>query len=326
MINAEPDLISIVIPVHNGADFVLQTINSCRNQKNLSAELEIIAVNDASTDQTPELLADLEKSGVIRAIHFQNNKGVAAARNAGMKAARGGFIAFLDADDVMKPDKLSKQHHFFQSHPKTDLCFTAVEHIHDSGRYVKTFRIDCPEERQACMEAVFLGRISSFTSTIMFRKTALDVLGGMEESFRHLEDHDFLLRAFNALNVSYLPEPLSVRRLTSLGLSYSISEEQFIETRQAFYSRMTAMFPELIPVTRLYWAEAWFGLGRLFQKTHCRSKAMKWFVKSLGRKFSRSAFMMLIVSLLPWKVQNALEMSRWRALPDELDRLLNTHE
>lgn len=319
------DLISVVIPVHNGADFLQPTIQSCLSQKNLPVDLEIIIVNDASTDSTPELLSELAKYDSINVIHFEKNKGVAAARNQGIKSARGNYIAFLDADDVMEPDKLAIQYAEFQQNPNVDFIFTAVNHVHDNGEFCKAYVIDYPAIQTDRLKAVFLGHISSFTSSIIFRKNAVDKLGYMEESFRHLEDHDYLLRAIDKLNVKYLPEPLSIRRLSNQGLSYSISKEQFIETRTAFKDRILKYYPALQIHETAFWAEAYFGLGRLYQKNRQRFDALKMFYKSITCKYSKSAVILLVMIALPWKMQTNLEMRRWQPIPSRIRKLLDAN-
>lgn len=111
--------ISVIIPTYNRCWILKEAIDSVLSQK--FSDFEIIVVDDGSTDATNELLSTYGDQ--ITTIS-QQNKGVSAARNAGISFARGGYIAFLDSDDMWLPEKLSCQHDFFQSHPEALICQT----------------------------------------------------------------------------------------------------------------------------------------------------------------------------------------------------------
>ena len=102
--NSSKPLVSVIVPVYNGEDFLVDALASIRQQD--YCPLEIVIVNDGSTDGTVELAATLGQD--INWIQQQNN-GPSAARNAGLATARGEFIAFLDADDLWPPGKLQAQ-------------------------------------------------------------------------------------------------------------------------------------------------------------------------------------------------------------------------
>jgi GT2 family glycosyltransferase len=106
--NAEQPLVSIVIPCHNGARWLPATLDSALAQTH--RPLEIIAVDDGSTDETPAILTDYRTRhpAVVR-IHRQPNAGAAAARNHGLGQARGEFVKFLDADDLLSPESVAAQ-------------------------------------------------------------------------------------------------------------------------------------------------------------------------------------------------------------------------
>src|SRR5690349_13432849 len=101
--NQQP-LISVIVPVYNGSDFLSEAIDSIRQQ--MYGSIEIIVVDDGSTDSTPQIIESFANS--IQSIR-QDNAGPAAARNAGIRLAHGEVIGFLDADDLWPPDKLKIQ-------------------------------------------------------------------------------------------------------------------------------------------------------------------------------------------------------------------------
>ena len=100
-------LVSIIIPTYNDAKYILQAVNSALAQT--YKNIEIIVVDDGSTDNTKELLKNLKINYI-----FQENKGLSGARNTGMKLARGKYIALLDADDFYHLERLERQVNFLE--------------------------------------------------------------------------------------------------------------------------------------------------------------------------------------------------------------------
>lgn len=110
--------IAVVIPVHNGAAFLAEAIDSALAQSDLA--LDVLVVDDGSTDDSAAIATRYAPR--VRLIR-QENRGAAAARNAGVDATTGNFIAFLDADDVWYPGKLARQLAAFQADPSLDMVF-----------------------------------------------------------------------------------------------------------------------------------------------------------------------------------------------------------
>lgn len=110
--------VSVVIPVRNGAAYLAEAVTSVRAQTH--PVLEIIIVDDGSTDDTPAVIAALE--GDIRSVR-QATGGAGAARNHGASLARGDWLAFLDADDLWAPRKLELQLAWMREHPETEVVF-----------------------------------------------------------------------------------------------------------------------------------------------------------------------------------------------------------
>src|SRR5690349_3602213 len=96
--------VSVIIPTYNRAQFIARAVDSVLEQT--YKDFEIIVIDDGSSDNTQEILKAYE--GKIRYV-YQQNKGISAARNRGIQEAKGEYIAFLDSDDVWKPEKLSVQ-------------------------------------------------------------------------------------------------------------------------------------------------------------------------------------------------------------------------
>ncbi|MCE9642889.1 MAG: glycosyltransferase [Candidatus Andersenbacteria bacterium] len=121
-------LVSVVIPVYNAEHFLEQAIESILAQD--YAPLEIIAVNDGSTDASADILRTYAE--YIRIID-QKNSGVASARNKGFAAARGEYISFLDNDDIFLPRKISAQVEYLEKHPDIHMCVPLCEGFLENG-------------------------------------------------------------------------------------------------------------------------------------------------------------------------------------------------
>src|SRR4051812_49267097 len=98
-------LVSVVIPVHNAAEWIRETLNSVSAQTYPS--IEVVLVDDGSTDATPEILSSYGDR--VRVIANKTNQGVSVSRNIAIEAAKGAYIAFLDHDDLWHPQKIEKQ-------------------------------------------------------------------------------------------------------------------------------------------------------------------------------------------------------------------------
>ena len=121
---SNPPLISVIIPTYNNANFILNAINSVLNQT--FKNIEIIIIDDGSTDNTKTLLENLIQLGKIK-YYFQENKGLAAARNTGLRHSTGKFLKFLDADDILYPQQLDLQANHLINKEETVLSVTDYE-------------------------------------------------------------------------------------------------------------------------------------------------------------------------------------------------------
>src|SRR5712691_10864800 len=117
---AEP-MITVIIPTYNYAHFVDQAIQSVIDQT--YPDWECIVVDDGSTDGTRDVVARFVDNDARISYVFQDNKGLAAARNTGLKLARGRFIQFLDSDDLIEKEKLRRQLEFVEAHEELDIVY-----------------------------------------------------------------------------------------------------------------------------------------------------------------------------------------------------------
>jgi glycosyltransferase involved in cell wall biosynthesis len=208
---------SLIIPTFNHARFVGAAIDSALAQT-VSA-FEIIVVDDGSTDETPAVLA--RYAARVRVLR-QENRGLSAARNAGLAAAHGKFVSFLDADDVMAPTKLAAQLEVLErSHA---IGWTYCDVLMETVVTGATARAS---ERFGYASRALDGWLfpelihGNFIPAIapLVRRTALEVAGGFDERLTALEDWDMWLRLSLIAEARYTPAVLVTYRIRPDGMS-----------------------------------------------------------------------------------------------------------
>lgn len=195
-----PGRVSVVIPVYNRAPFVKYAVDSVLMQD--YHDVELIVVDDGSTDETPRILASY--GGAIRLLQ-QENQGVSAARNHGVAAAGGCFIAFLDSDDRWLPGKLSRQAAYMTHHPEVQICQTEEIWIRNGARVNPRNRHRKPSG-WIFEQSLALCLVSP--SAVMMTRILWDELGGFDTSLPACEDYDLWLRVSARHPVHLLPDTL----------------------------------------------------------------------------------------------------------------------
>lgn len=209
--------VSVIVPCFNAEDYVGQALDSALAQTH--GNIEIIVVDDGSTDSTPEILAGYaDRVRVLR----QQNSGSAAARNRGIDAATGELVAFLDADDFWFPEKLQMQvsHLVSCSDCAVVYCGWLTLSAGPDGRFpqpvrpapnVGDDRID--PERSGWLYHLLLQESVVHTSTAVFRRDVIESVGRFDESLRRGQDLDYWLRTSRVTQIHKLSAVLSVYRL-----------------------------------------------------------------------------------------------------------------
>src|SRR5262245_43590795 len=133
MKNMAQSLVSIIVPCFNSGAFIRESITSALEQT--YGELEVLVVDDGSTDRTRETVQSI-RDPRVRYLPMPARQGNYFARNQGLAQAKGGFVALLDADDLWTKDKLSRQMEVFAGHPDVGLCMTDHLVFEDAGTRV----------------------------------------------------------------------------------------------------------------------------------------------------------------------------------------------
>jgi glycosyltransferase involved in cell wall biosynthesis len=195
--------ISVIIPTHNRAPLLTRALNSVLAQTH--APLEIILVDDGSTDETPQLAADHFPQ--VRYI-FQPNRGVSAARNRGMEAASGEWLAFLDSDDEWLPDKLANQVEAIEADPVMRICHTEEIWVRN-GKRVNPMKKHAKSGGRIYRNCLPLCVISP--SSVMVHRSIFDEVGPFDDSLPACEDYDLWLRICAGHPVAFVETPQIVK-------------------------------------------------------------------------------------------------------------------
>jgi|GEM_PF-561031 len=201
--------ISILIVSYNYGRFLRQCIESVLGQT-CSEELEIVLVDDGSSDETAEVIRAFP---MVRYV-FQPHSGVAAARNRALREASGDFIAFLDADDIWKKDKLALQLQYLREHPDCEIVFTGYENFLENGV--------SPDEEWVKQNILFAAKNKTCLPTALFTRNVSLRCGAFDESFQQSEDTEWTSRLrYLGIQPGFLEDKLLMRRLHGQNLTKS---------------------------------------------------------------------------------------------------------
>ncbi len=238
-------LVSIVIPAYNAAAYVREAVDSALAQT--YAEKEVIVVDDGSTDGTAEVLASYRDAGAIVYVR-QENKGLSAARNTGIRAAKGEFIALLDADDIFLPDKIGRQVAYLLAHPECGVCYCDIYHFYEEEPE-KMRKLDY---RYYSGDEVFpnLLRMNFINPlSVVLRKSEIDRVGVFNESYRRSEDWEYWMRLVrHGVRFEHLPEILAKYRMRKASMSYDWRSE--IHRKRMTLQIMEAVNADMTPAER----------------------------------------------------------------------------
>ena len=181
--------ISVVVPTYNAEHTIFKTVKSV--QKQTFSDLEIIVINDGSTDRTLELLQSITDQRLK--IFSYKNGGLPVARNRGISHARGEFISFIDADDLWTPDKLELQLAALQQHPEAGVAYSWNSYFMD-GQEESVFPYDPVFFEGNVYDKLLVNNIVGNGSNILVRRKAIESVGEFEPTLKSCEDWDFYIR------------------------------------------------------------------------------------------------------------------------------------
>ena len=309
---ARPVTVSVVIPTHDRGRVVVEAIESALAQTH--PPLEVIVVDDGSTDDTAERVGRLRDARVryLRRPHA----GVSAARNAGIAAATGDLVAFLDSDDLWKPDKAEAEIAALARYPSAGGVFSDLEKV-DGATFVPSFMrrtrvfsrllaerayreglLLSPRALYLCL----LQEVPIKTPALTVRRSALERAGGFNEAWTSSEDWEFLLRFARRESLVYVDRPLAVIRISADSLRRRDQERgELMMLRLLASERRRVADPEARRAATVGIVE--------------RAKHLSWYYRDRGRRLAAArtclhAFRLvwqtelLLRALMVWAPQN----------------------
>lgn len=218
-----PELVSVIIPAYNAQRFLPMTLSSARAQT--YANIEIIVVDDGSTDATPEMAeAAAHVDQRVRVVH-QRNAGVAAARNRGIAEARGDYVAPLDADDIWHPRNLDLQMEALRAAgSETALSYAWFVSIDQYGRFLGLGRSNRLRLSREVVFGLMAGNFIGNGSSTVMRRSMVEAAGGYDPSLRArgaegCEDHGLHLALAERWNFAVVPQYLVAYRRHAAAMS-----------------------------------------------------------------------------------------------------------
>jgi glycosyltransferase involved in cell wall biosynthesis len=251
-------LVSIIIPVFNAEKYIGEAIESALSQS--YPELEIIVVDDGSTDNTVKVVNSfIEKESKVKLVR-QKNSGVAAARNTGIRHSRGEFIAPLDADDIWYPDKISSQVRLMRkSGTDVGLVYTWIAIIDAESKLIGLIK-GRPEGN--VFGDLILSNPLVCGSVPLFRRRCIELIGGYGKEFyaksaQGCEDLDLSLRISEHFNFAVVKKILVGYRKIPNSMSWD--HKQMKRSHDLAILRLRSRYPE-IPNRLLNWSHSFFYL------------------------------------------------------------------
>ncbi|WP_414622130.1 glycosyltransferase [Calothrix sp. CCY 0018] len=211
--------ISVIVPVFNGEKTIEETINSILNQT--FQNIEIIIINDGSTDATLETIKNISDSRIK--VFSYPNAGLSASRNRGIDRAKGEYISFIDADDLWTPDKLELQWQALQSNQEAAVAYSWTDYIDESSKFIKSGR-RIKANGDVFSKLLITNFIENGSNPLICKK-ALEI-GSFDESLPAAEDKDMWLRLAANYEFVCVEKPQILYRISTTSMSTNLKRQE----------------------------------------------------------------------------------------------------
>jgi glycosyltransferase involved in cell wall biosynthesis len=295
--NCSPS-VSVIIPTYNRAALVKRAICSVLEQS--FSDLEVLVIDDASTDDTADVVAGIRDSRVRYLLQTQNSGG-GAARNAGLAAAIGDFIAFQDSDNEWLPNKLNKQMALFISSPdQLDVVYSGFWKVKDHRK--SYFPYHHIKQREGDIHQALLWGNFIDTSAILVKKECLVQVGGFDERLPRFQDWELCLRLSKLFSFGFIDEPLhlahfqqhsiSTNREAALQALLVILEKYRVEICDDV--KLQAHFHHWLGLCYADLGKRTQAVGYILKAVRSQSCSMRYYVSLFGASISPAALTSLV--------------------------------
>ncbi len=287
--------VSVVIPAYNGVSRFLEEA-ICSVFAQTYRDTELIVVDDASTDETPQLVSRFPQ---VRYVRRPTNGGQATARNDGAKLATGEYLAFLDQDDLWEPTLVEEAVNILMPNPQAALVHCDGYKVDQQNAVVGYYQA---MEHSNSITQMLRGGHDVVTSGSLFRKACFDAVGGYDEGLALWEDVDLAVRLYQRYAFIHHPKPLFRRRLFSHNVSHSISSERQLVGRRLLLEKHGPSCGPGTPEARALahdWSRYYGDLGKHYLREGQTSRARDAFWQSLRHApYSGKSLLRLLRSYL----------------------------
>jgi glycosyltransferase involved in cell wall biosynthesis len=269
-------LVSVIIPTYNRAETVSRAIDSVLDQSH--DDLEVLVVDDGSTDDTESVLESYDDERV-RPIYHETNQGANVARNTGIEHARGKYVAFLDSDDEWRPEKLEAQLDLLEKRSEEWVAAycgfsfeltSPVDRLRGLAASVLSRADEQPrmEGGEELIGEILADNVHTGAgSTLLVRTDVAREVDGFDETLDRFQDPEFVLRILEVGKLAYVDEPLVVREETPTPSADTIkqADEQYLSLYEAEVDRFEAEGYEIRSSHDLVLAKSFLSEGYLLQ-------------------------------------------------------------
>jgi glycosyltransferase involved in cell wall biosynthesis len=243
--------VDVLIPVRNGARFLPACLDSVFAQA--FPARAIIVVDDGSTDETPRVLAEYAAQWPNVHVIRSEPRGLSHARNLALGASEAPFVAFLDSDDIWRPDKLKKQMALFTcDRPEVGFVHNSFFYIDESGRRIMEDKVIPPRKRGDIFVDLLRGYVlSGSSSSVVARRDLMTAVGGFDETLGHAEDWDVWLKLAKSSQVDFVPDALTGIRIHGESMQRKNARDQaesFLLNRLRVFDKWIDQVPDRGPI------------------------------------------------------------------------------
>jgi len=297
--------VGVVITCYNEQEYISDAIESVLNQTAFDAIREIVVVDDGSSDDSKAVTRPYADSYPKLRYIYQENKGLAVARNTGIRNTTGAYIALLDGDDLWLEQKLEKQLAFLDGNPEVGLLYTDFYVFNGGERRVYARHFD--REDEDTLEQLFLHGGPIIPSTAIITRNCLQKVGLFDPELRRAQDTELWLRIAHDWPVHHIGEPLIRKRNhgNSLGADAEKKSAYLLQITEKIAQR----YPGLRPHRRKRVAMIYARLARRMALKGKRKKAARAALRAIRRDISSlEGYLGVMLAVLPLRQSHLQEI------------------